>query len=474
MELNGNRILLDCGLPPGLSWDVVAAKLGALKMEDDMGAGIDAVLLSHADMQHMGALPVLFQVLGPVPVVCTLPVLKMGQMVLYDYFLNVSMEGLKEGDGLLFNLDDVDGALENAVTVRYNQTIKLPSAAATAAVVNVGIDHTGTGVDTRTSVCAYPAGRTIGGSLWSLKYAAGDVLYAMDMSLGKTTVVNGLPLSQVPVSPSLLLMEGSHHPSAKKWPTPSFPVEMLLEEVMATVRNDGNVLIPCESTAKTLDLLKILGDHWDSSNLGLYNLVFLSHMSHNVVEFARSQLEWMSEELSLDFYKGKSNPFRLDQLKTATSIAEIDLMPGPKVVLATDSSLDAGLAKTLLLRWGGDPRSKVIFTDALKSPTSLAAEIRAQLATCRKPLIVTVHRPEKVRLKGTELEAFNLRQEELRRRVQEEAQIMRRETELAQLVAGHGGVQEKEQEQEQDQDQDQDQDQEQRQEPQEKRAGGGG
>ena len=38
---------------------------------------------------------------------------------------------------------------------------------------------------------------------------------------------------------------------------------------------------------------------------------------------------------------------------------------GPKVVLCSDASMSCGLSKELLLRWGGDPRCRVIFTGIL-------------------------------------------------------------------------------------------------------------
>ena len=80
-------------------------------------------------------------------------------------------------------------------------------------------------------------------------------------------------------------------------------------------------------------------------------------MVHNVMEFCQSQLEWMSDSLSRSFYNGKPNPFDLPLLKVCTSVREMEkLYSGPKVVIATDSSLNCGCGKELLLKWGGDPR----------------------------------------------------------------------------------------------------------------------
>ena len=66
-------------------------------------------------------------------------------------------------------------------------------------------------------------------------------------------------------------------------------------------------------------------------------------------------------------------------MKVCTSLRELERScPGPKVVFSTDASLSCGLSKALLLRWGGDPRCRVIFTDtcANDDKASLAAELR--------------------------------------------------------------------------------------------------
>lgn len=80
---------------------------------------------------------------------------------------------------------------------------------------------------------------------------------------------------------------------------------------METLRAGGNVLIPCETAGRALELLQLLAKHWLDNRLGMYHLMYLSHMANNVSEFAKMQLEWMSDSLSRGFYNGKPNPFEL-------------------------------------------------------------------------------------------------------------------------------------------------------------------
>lgn len=89
-----------------------------------------------------------YLVLGPfpgTPVVCTLPVLKMSHMVLYDYYLRLKSEGtrlksrqsgdntpgeraasmLRNATGVELTLDDVDESLEHARMVKFGQRVEI-------------------------------------------------------------------------------------------------------------------------------------------------------------------------------------------------------------------------------------------------------------------------------------------------------------------------------------------------------------
>ena len=68
LEIDGYRLMLDCGW----SFDYDESQLTLL---NSVASSIDAILVTHADMRHMGALPYLVGTLGVTcPVYCTIPV----------------------------------------------------------------------------------------------------------------------------------------------------------------------------------------------------------------------------------------------------------------------------------------------------------------------------------------------------------------------------------------------------------------
>ena len=101
VSIDGCNILLDCGWNDQFDVDMLAP-LAAIAPE------VDAVLISHPDTAHLGALPYAFGKLGMnCKVYATLPVHKMGQMYMYDHFLTRQDQGDFQN---VFSLDDVDTA----------------------------------------------------------------------------------------------------------------------------------------------------------------------------------------------------------------------------------------------------------------------------------------------------------------------------------------------------------------------------
>ena len=72
----------------------------------------------------------------------------------------------------------------------------------------------------------------------------------------------------------------------------------------------GSVLITSDTAGRTLEILLILESHWHRSQQK-FTIVLLSPVAYSTLEFAKSQLEWMNQDLSEQFSRTKLNPFDL-------------------------------------------------------------------------------------------------------------------------------------------------------------------
>lgn len=85
-----------------------------------------------------------------------------------------------------------------------------------------------------------------------------------------------------------------------------------MEIVMSTLRNDGSILMPVDTAGRMLEIILLLEKHWAQNRLS-YTLALLTPVAYNTLEFAKTQLEWMNEQVAKDFEisRDRDNPFSL-------------------------------------------------------------------------------------------------------------------------------------------------------------------
>lgn len=88
-----------------------------------------------------------------------------------------------------------------------------------------------------------------------------------------------------------------------------------------------------DTAGRVLELAHMLDQLWRNKESGLlaYSLALLNNVSYNVVEFAKSQIEWMSDKLMRSFEGARNNPFQFKHLQLCHSMAELNQVPSPKV-----------------------------------------------------------------------------------------------------------------------------------------------
>ncbi|XP_058801981.1 probable cleavage and polyadenylation specificity factor subunit 2 [Phymastichus coffea] len=373
LQVDELRILLDCGLDEKFDQDFIKE----LKRHVNQ---IDAVLLSYPDPLHLGALPYLVGKCGlSCPIYATIPVYKMGQMFMYDIFQSRhNME-----DFTLFTLDDVDAAFDKIVQLKYNQSISMKGK--------------GYGV----TLTPLPAGHMIGGTIWKIvKVGEEDIIYAVDFNHKKERHLNGCELERLQ-RPSLLITDSFNatYQQARRRTRD----EKLMTNILQTLRGGGNVLVGVDTAGRVLELAHMLDQLWRNKESGLlaYSLALLNNVSYNVVEFAKSQIEWMSDKLMKSFEGARNNPFQFKHLQLCHSMAELNQVPSPKVVLASTPDMECGFSRDLFLQWCSNPQNSIIITSRT-SPGTLARDLVENGGN--RNIVLDIKK--KVKLEGAELEEY--------------------------------------------------------------------
>jgi cleavage and polyadenylation specificity factor subunit 2 len=261
LEIDEACILLDCG------WDETF-DVALLRRLIKIAPSIDAVLVTHCDLAHLGALPYIFSKGNmKAKVYATLPVQKMGQLTMYDVFQSRSA---KE-DFTAFSLADIDNAWDNFVQLRYQQPCSLSGKAE-------GI-----------TVSPLNAGHQIGGALWKITKESEEIVYAVDYNHAQDRHLDGTVLVDLP-RPNILITDAYTALDKPLLGGKKAREGALLERVRHSVEQGGNVLLPVDSTGRVLELLIVLDECWQQNHLRHVTLAFVSPESRSTVDMAMSQV----------------------------------------------------------------------------------------------------------------------------------------------------------------------------------------
>ncbi|KAL4818021.1 beta-lactamase-like protein [Aspergillus spinulosporus] len=261
------------------------------------------------------------------------------------------------------------------------------------------------------TLTAYNAGHTVGGTIWHIQHGMESIVYAVDWNQARESVVAGAAWFGGSGASGTEVIEQLRKPTALICSTrggDKFALhggrkkrdEILLDMIRSTLVKGGTVLIPTDTSARVLELAYALEHAWrdaakDTQDdvLKWGGLYLAGRKVNTTMRLARSMLEWMDESIVREFEaaeaadaagqnndgqrsdqrQGKSDnkglgPFTFKHLKTVERKKKLEQLlsdPTPKVILASDSSLDWGFAKESLRLLAGGENNLLLLTDPL-------------------------------------------------------------------------------------------------------------
>ncbi|CAI9274056.1 unnamed protein product [Lactuca saligna] len=400
VSIDGFNFLIDCGwndhFDPSL-----------LQPLSRIASTVDAVLLSHSDTLHLGALPYAMKQFGlSAPVYATEPVFRLGLLTMYDHYL--SRKQVSEFD--LFTLDDIDSAFQNVTRLTYSQ--------------NCHLSGKGEGI----VIAPHVAGHLLGGTVWKITKDGEDVIYAVDFNHRKERHLNGTVLESF-VRPAVLITDAYN--ALNNQPSRRQRDQEFIDAILNTLRGNGNVLLPVDTAGRILELLLILEQYWEQHHL-TYPIFFLTYVSSSTVDYVKSFLEWMSDSIAKSFEHTRDNAFLLKHVTLLINKTELENIPeGPKIVLASMASLEVGFSHDIFVEWAADSRNLVLFTE--RGQFGSRARI---LQSDPPPKAVKVTLSKRVPLVGEELAAYEEEQEKIKKEEALKASLVKEEESNSKAVVG--------------------------------------
>ncbi len=239
LETNNSKILLDCGIN-------VASRDRAYPMLDSISFPLDeldAVVISHAHLDHIGFIPYLYKYGYDGPTYCTPPTRDLGVLLMMDY-IEVLM---REGRDPPYGKDDIKEFVKHCITKDYGEV---------------------TDITPDMRITFHNAGHILGSAAVHIHIGQGfhNLLYTGDFKFGYTRLFDMIETRYPRLE--TLIMESTYGGPQDIQPPRYTSEKMLIQTILETVDKGGSVLIPVFSIGRAQEIMLVLEEYarnneWD-------------------------------------------------------------------------------------------------------------------------------------------------------------------------------------------------------------------
>jgi metallo-beta-lactamase family protein len=347
LEVNGARLLLECGLFQGRRSETYERNQNL----PFNAAKIDAVILSHAHIDHSGNLPQLVKEGFRGPIYATKATADLAGVMLLDSghiqeadALFVNQKRLKRGEPPvepLYTMEDAEQVAGHFRPMDYNQPFEAAP-----------------GVTT----CFAEAGHILGSAAVTLDIQENgrSVRLWFSGDIGRRK----LPLLQDPVLPEsadYLLMESTYGDKPHRDPDAAY--EEFREVVSRTVDRNGKVIIPAFAVGRTQELVYFLNQMMQNGDVPKVPVFVDSPLAVDASDIFRKHPEVFDQETRDFVMKHKHPALDFPQLRYTRSVDESKALNDrhdPIIIISASGMAEAGRILHHLRNNIEDPRNTVL------------------------------------------------------------------------------------------------------------------
>lgn len=331
-----SRVLLDCGIDPALSADDSNSYPIFDAPEFDLNE-LDAVIVTHAHLDHSGMIPYLFRMGYRGPVYCTEPTRDIMSLLQLDSIKIVRGEGNKP----LFSSDDIKEMVKHTITLDYKKV---------------------TDITPDIRITLYNAGHILGSSMAHIHVGNGlhNLLYTGDLKYSRTRLLDRAD-NVFPRLESMIIE--STYGSPKKVPPGRKETEQNFKNyVVNTVKDNGKVLVPVLGVGRAQEVMLMVHDLIQKGKIPKIP-VYLDGMLWDVTAIHTAYPEFLNYHVRKQIFNDK-NPFLADFFNRVggnKERKEIINQEGPYIVLATSGMLVGGSSVQYFREFAENPKNSIVF-----------------------------------------------------------------------------------------------------------------
>ncbi|MCX8171137.1 MAG: beta-CASP ribonuclease aCPSF1 [Candidatus Bathyarchaeota archaeon] len=335
VQTRESQILLDCGINPGSTKPFEAfPRLDAAQFDIE---SLDAVVISHAHLDHCGFLPYLFKYGYDGPVYCSVPNVGLMTLLQLDYLDVLS----RQGAPLPYDQKDVREVALHAIPLRYG------------VVTDIAPD---------VRLTLHNAGHILGSSIIHLHIGEGyhNIVYTGDFKYGRTMLLEAAATEFPRVE--TVITENTYSAPTDIMPSRAEAEKNLVSIINRTLERNGKAIIPVPAVGRAQEIMLVIDDYMRRGDLKEVP-VFIEGMISESTAIHMAYPEYLSREVRNKIINEGINPFESEYFTIVEHpSARGEIIEGePCIILATSGMLEGGPVIDYFQNLAHDERNSLIF-----------------------------------------------------------------------------------------------------------------
>lgn len=247
VSVRGHHLLLDAGMH--LHEDVYHPDYSPLYERGLSFEDIDALLITHAHMDHTGAVPYVHNLRKGLPIYATEATVRLMKLLLTD-----SARISKEESSNMYTEEDIQSTLLSINNVDFNSSFIVPSK------------------ESEWKITYYPSGHILGAGAIHIEIEGISILFTGDYSIDEQKTVTGLRLPD-DLQVDILITESTYGflPTNASMDR-TRQEKLFIESIKRTMDKGGSMLIPAFAVGRAQEIILILKDSFKNEKYLPFNL----------------------------------------------------------------------------------------------------------------------------------------------------------------------------------------------------------
>ncbi|MBE6505609.1 MAG: beta-CASP ribonuclease aCPSF1 [Methanobrevibacter sp.] len=350
LQTPNSRVLLDCGVNVAAPDNKTAFPY--LTAPEFSIEELDAVIISHAHLDHCGFVPYLYHYGYEGPVYCTTPTRDLTTLLQLDH-IDIAQ---REGNPLPFSVKDIHKAIKNTLTLDYGEVTDIsPDIRLTlhnaGHILGSAISH-----------------MHIGDGAYNLVYT-GDFKYEPSRLLEPATI--RFPRAET------VIMESTYGGKEDVQPSRNSAEKEMMKTIYKTLKRGGKVLVPVFAVGRAQELMVVLEEYMRHGMIDEVP-IYIDGMIWEATAIHTARPEYLSKDLRDQIFHMGRNPFVSDMFEKVQNYnqrKEIVESPEPAIILSTSGMLTGGNSVEYFKWLCEDEKNTLIFV-GYQSEGSLGRRIQ--------------------------------------------------------------------------------------------------